>query len=294
MPILSTHSGPKYSEWSKSTSQSLEGKQVTNYTRVFQVACNAVDGEDYAEAQCPYAIGNVIGRARCYNVDTTAPVEWQSNGVAAVVYRCQFDFSTEAPEYPNPLDVAQHHVPSVGRLTRATLKDADDVPLKNVNGEPIEGEEVEVFYTVHTITKNRPASRYNELRPLFGKLNSATFEGKEPKSLRFVDYQVSDVQEVEVGNTTVSFVTETIVIEEAPDGETWEAKPLNRGFMAKPDAGAETKPVRIIDANKQEITSPRLLAEDGTELPEDGEPYFIPDVYLYKDASFSSLDVTIP
>lgn len=285
-------SGPKYEEWTYRKSQSLEGKVTYIGSTVYYIVCDAIDSQEYAISCTGQDIGSVIGRMRCNDVNVDQK-EWKYLGNPALRFRVELFYSSEAPEKPNPLDISQHHIARPFAVTQVSLVDGEGNALKNVNGEPLEGESKEVIGWEHTITRNVPANRLATIKPIMGKLNGAIFSGYAPKTLRLVDYQYTDPVEFEYGSATVTYVTETIVIQEAPDGQTWEAKPLNRGFMAKEDAeDQDAKP--ILDANRERVTSPRLLAADGTVLPTDGTPYFIPDVYMYEATSFSPLDITLP
>ena len=191
-------------------------------------------------------------------------------------------YSTLAPDEnnSNPLTADIQYTWAATPYQEIVEKDINDEKIVTAAEEPILGIQRRTYNAVLTISRNEVYWSGALALNYLGSINAAPFLGGAAKTVMLT-------------NISPQFLTHTdgteyvrVTYEFTYDKRTWTAKLANQGFRYKNGAGS----YMICEPNEQgeniPVTTPRLLADDGTILP-DGDPMTFIDAELYEQVDFN-------
>lgn len=254
------------------------------YQRVFRVVMTSTaDGP--ALARDNGAIP-VIGQSYATDTETDAFAfveNKRADRVAENAFDVTVSYSTLAANEnnTNPLTADVQYTWAATEYQEIVDKDINDEKIVTAAEEPILGVQRRTFNAVVSISRNE--SYWNGALALsyLGSINSTPFLGGAAKTVMLT-------------NISPQFLTHTdgtqyvrVTYEFTYDKRTWTAKLANQGFRYYNGTGTYLICERNEQGENIPVTTPRLLASDGTILP-DGDPMTFIDAELYTAVDFNS------
>lgn len=150
---------------------------------------------------------------------------------------------------------------------------------KDINGQPITNTVGDEFDTPIERPKLYPVlvaeKTYSTVEAIIAlgmeyhdSVNSATFRGGGPRTVKFLPIQSSEIQQ----ENGVDFYVASMRFAYNP--LTWDVEILNRGWRYRPAAGQT--PVKALDKETRlPVSTPVLLAENGTLLAEGAAKHYV-------------------
>lgn len=205
----------------------------------------------------------------------------------------RFDWTCEV-EYGfavNPTDEPPILRRTSGQTEWAVEVDATGVGIANAAGDPFDPPiTVPWGFEILTITKNiQTVDGPNITANYRYRTNSVVFYGYAKGLVWLSDFSDEPAYDrgVHYRKTTWVFHARS-PRGNIPDAQAWFARPLNCGFRYRPAAGQP--PIAFRDPTGQIVSSPGLLAADGTKLANNGMPTFM-SFQVYGQADFNDLGI---
>lgn len=198
--------------------------------------------------------------------------------------------ATGAGDGVSPLDVPPVWSWDTQSSDEEVDTDAEDKPIINSVGDVLNPPLVRKFYDpVLTIVRNE-ASFDPDVKYLYeGKVNSQPFLNVNPGLVL-----MSSITSQEVLDGGMKYYTVTYVLVFRLELLGWKRRVLNQGvhFYATDDEGnVIQEPVPFTDKKGNRLSEPRLLAADGTPLPDGATPHWL-EFTLEESKDFGDLELT--
>lgn len=255
--------GPALKMWSRdeSESSSPDGiKRTVRYREAYTVTLAASDPIEtaYSAVGLPL-VGSIYPNSSSIYCTSVKPRR-TSPILATVDIEYVGEYAPEAEDTPGE-SPATNAPPEISwtdvKTDEPVDEDFDGNPIVTANDEPIMGVTTEVADQVVTIKKNYLAIDLYAISEYRRSVNSDYFLGWPPGTARLIAFSARKV-------TSYWEVTAQIQFRRpyrtTPD-KAWYKRVRHEGFYVKDSSG---RIVRAVDDNKEPVTRPVLLAEDGT------------------------------
>lgn len=281
----------KHIELPEARTSSYSGK-VRNHAAAFKVTCNALDYPTTAVAGVGISKGSACpwdGYARCTAINTSVESTYTvGDNQKALIYRVDISYSTDAPEYENPLDEPPVISWGTNAQSIGVTNDEAGNPIVNTVGDPIEGVEDDDYTLTLSYTRNEAASPFPGAEEYLGKVNSGTFLGFSAKQVKCTSITAGSAQATVVEDVEVTYYSVTYTFEIKPTGD-WKRRLLNVGYRYREDGSGDPKDIYV---DGVPVTSPQLLKENGDLWSSGDDPHYV-EPYLNETTSFSSLGIVL-
>lgn len=168
-------------------------------------------------------------------------------------------------------------------------KDIQDKPIASTAGEPYDDVTIEDGRWQAVLRWNSATFPLDFANSLKKTVNSDTFLGREPHTLKLAGLRASS-QIATITNPQTNQQEELFYYQvEARfdyDDQTWKRKIANRGFY-KLNSNGEME--RIRDEQGEPIETPRFISEDGTTVLAPGDTPFIQEFEVFTPVAYSSI-----
>lgn len=149
-------------------------------------------------------------------------------------------------------------------------EDFDGNPIQTINGEPIEG--VKALIADQTVAIKRNMLLFNPyVQARYRRaVNSDIFLGWPPGTAKLMKLSASNVPNDEGGYWEVSAQIQFRYPYRTTPEKAWYGRIRHEGYYERVELsgpGAGTKVVRAVDSNKEPVTKPVLLDENGYRIP---------------------------
>lgn len=149
-------------------------------------------------------------------------------------------------------------------------EDFDGNPIQTINGEPIEG--VKALIADQTVAIKRNMLLFNPyVQARYRRaVNSDIFLGWPPGTAKLMKLSASNVPNDEGGYWEVSAQIQFRYPYRTTPEKAWYGRVRHEGYYERVELsgpGAGTKVVRAVDSNKEPVTKPVLLDENGFRIP---------------------------
>lgn len=258
-------------------SMNNEGKIIRTYSQPLLVE-STLDLDEY---QLGLALGYQPGQSHPTDPFATLrdmSVDRIDTTVPYVKFDIVLNYSTDGPApQNNSEDPTQQRVKKQWQTTEQTIyivRDKNGDPIVNAADQPFEGG-VPVAVALPTLVYERNESSFSGaiMTAYANSLNRYSFSGAAPKTLRL---KISATEEFE---GTFEYWKVRYEMAYQPDG--WQPRPVNAGLYQL----VSGELVRCRDRDRQEVTQPVPLNEDGSQV----DISDLPDGLNYTDVNFYPL-----
>lgn len=267
--------------WSKPTSSASSSDNNRKFQVKLQKAYQVVtspdateyevyNGTDLQGNQLPYlgdSFDDIYDFANADNIslERPSPILW----IATVDYTGDVGPSdSENPTNPifTPPRIDWDDVESEQEID----EDFDGNPIQTINGEPIEG--VKALIPDQTVSIKRNMLLFNPyVQARYRRaVNSDNFLGWPPGTAKLMKLSASNVINDQGGYWEVSAQIQFRYPYRTTPEKAWYSRVRHEGYYERVELsgpGAGTKVVRAVDANKEPVTKPVLLNENGYRIP---------------------------
>lgn len=298
-----------------SASEVWEGRKATStfpdkrvYTRVFDVQTDsASDGPGAAAGVVGIRKGDVHPDepfAWCVSIDPAqrdSPTLWQitygydSHPPIPEVLQPDASGGSSPPEAVTPAEAAAAGENPLTRppVWKVSFQQTQEPAVRDRNNDPILNSAklpfdppimLEVSRPIVTVTFNKPSFAIADAEYIQDAVNSDTWYGMAPRTLRLVGIEGSSVQE---NGFAFWQITYTLAIKR----DTWDVKPLDAGYaeLDPGSVGAEIPAhwVKIVDDFGKEPTEAVPLNGSGRKLSPDDDPVYL-EFRVYREISYAT------
>lgn len=181
---------------------------------------------------------------------------------------------------------------STGQTEWAIEQDVTGAAIANTAGDPFDPPvTVPAGHLVFVVTKNiSSVDGPNVVANYLFRTNSATFYGHLPGLVWLADFSDAAAFRNAVHYRETSWTFHVRPGGNALRARDWHARPLNCGYRQKKVISGVSQLVMIRGPDGQPVSSPALLALDGTKLAAGGTPNFR-DFTVYDTADFNDLGI---
>lgn len=284
MAIIGTLPAPD--QWSASTDAQMRRDTVI----VYDVYCNSLnDGPVYVRDKC----GISIGSGYSYNGDADSYsrcVKVEANFISNITYdpinevtlpsggrhfQVIATYGQPDPYTQGPVLDRKPRVSVNGEFVeKIATKDVDGTPIVNTAGEPFENPLMrETPISNIRITRNESSPDIWGLMGKAGQLNSTTWFGAPPRTVKFGMPEFEEEVDQELGT---NYFACTYTFQYNPDG--WDEKLLNCGYKQIGKDSSNNPQLQTIVTEGGAAQGPFMLDINGKYLPPpyDGEYYADP------------------